>query len=50
MLIVDPSLQAGRRFELIRGVPTMRATARLSGCACSPPPPADPDGAGAGPG
>ena len=40
-LIADPALQAGRRFELIRGVPSVRATARITGCACHPTPPAD---------
>jgi adenylyltransferase/sulfurtransferase len=36
LLVADPTLTAGRRFELIRGFSRVRATARLTGCACHP--------------
>jgi len=39
LLIADPAATAGRRFELVRGVTSMRPTARLPGCACAPPAP-----------
>ena len=37
LLVADPAATAGRRFELVRGVSSMRATARMPGCACHPP-------------
>jgi adenylyltransferase/sulfurtransferase len=38
LLIADPGATAGRRIEMIRGVSTLRPSARLLGCACTPPP------------
>jgi adenylyltransferase/sulfurtransferase len=40
-LIADPSIGAGRRIELTRGVTSTRATTRLPGCACNPVQPGD---------
>jgi adenylyltransferase/sulfurtransferase len=37
LLVVDPAATAGRRYELVRGVSSVRATTRLPGCACHPP-------------
>lgn len=37
LLIADPAAIAGRRLELIRGVSSVRPSARLPGCACHPP-------------
>jgi adenylyltransferase/sulfurtransferase len=37
LLIADPAATAGRRFELVRGVSSVRPTTRLPGCACHPP-------------
>lgn len=34
LLLASPSAAAGRRIDLTRGVPAVRATARLAGCAC----------------
>lgn len=34
LLLADPSAARGRRTDLTRGVPSVRATARLAGCAC----------------
>jgi adenylyltransferase/sulfurtransferase len=34
LLLADPSSGAGRRVDLVRGVPSTRATTRLVGCAC----------------
>lgn len=34
LMIATPGAVAGRRFDLVRGVATLRATARLAGCAC----------------
>ncbi|HSM91347.1 MAG TPA: ThiF family adenylyltransferase [Anaeromyxobacteraceae bacterium] len=34
LLLAAPGPTAGRRIDLTRGVPTMRATVRLAGCAC----------------
>ncbi len=39
LLIADPAATAGRRFELVRGVSSVRPTSRLPGCACHPPAP-----------
>jgi adenylyltransferase/sulfurtransferase len=33
-LLVDPNGAKGRRIDLVRGVPSMRPTARLAGCIC----------------
>jgi adenylyltransferase/sulfurtransferase len=33
-LLVEPAVLEGRRLDLVRGVPTVRATQRLPGCAC----------------
>jgi len=33
-LLVEPALVEGRRFDLVRGVPGVRPTQRLPGCAC----------------
>lgn len=33
-LLANPDRKTGRRIELIRGVPSSRATTRLAGCAC----------------
>lgn len=35
-LIALPATAAGRRLDLVRGVATVRTTARLAGCACAP--------------
>lgn len=32
--VASPGAIAGRRFDLVRGVTTLRPTARLAGCAC----------------
>lgn len=48
LLIALPGTVTGRRIDLVRGVTTSRATARLPGCACTPavpPAPAGPAGA-----
>jgi adenylyltransferase/sulfurtransferase len=34
LLIVFPGATAGRRIDLVRGVTTLRPTARLAGCVC----------------
>jgi adenylyltransferase/sulfurtransferase len=34
LLLAAPATAAGRRIDLTRGVPSVRATARLAGCAC----------------
>lgn len=34
-LVAVPGSLPGRRIELVRGVPTVRPTARLAGCACA---------------
>lgn len=34
LMIAMPELVAGRRIDLVRGVTSVRATARLPGCAC----------------
>lgn len=34
LLLADPAAAAGRRIDVTRGVPAVRATARLAGCAC----------------
>jgi adenylyltransferase/sulfurtransferase len=34
-LIATPGQVAGRRIDLVRGVPTARPTVRLAGCACN---------------
>jgi adenylyltransferase/sulfurtransferase len=34
LLLADPAAATGRRIDLTRGVPSVRATARLAGCAC----------------
>jgi molybdopterin-synthase adenylyltransferase len=47
--IADPTLVAGRRIDMVRGMPSVRAPSRLPGCACAPPPkPGPADGASAG--
>jgi hypothetical protein len=33
-LMVDPAIAEGRRIDVVRGVPSARATTRLPGCAC----------------
>lgn len=33
-LLVEPELKEGRRIDVVRGVPTVRATQRLPGCVC----------------
>jgi molybdopterin converting factor small subunit len=33
-LVVEPEAAEGRRFDVVRGVPSMRPTQRLPGCAC----------------
>jgi adenylyltransferase/sulfurtransferase len=33
-LLVEPEVTEGRRFDLVRGVPSMRPTQRLPGCGC----------------
>lgn len=45
LLVADPAATTGRRFELVRGVSSVRPTNRLPGCACHPPAPpgAEPD-------
>lgn len=44
--VADPSLRTGRRIDMTRGVPSVRATTRLPGCECAPREPAAPaDGA-----
>lgn len=35
LMIASPGALAGRRFDLVRGVPTIRPTVRLAGCACA---------------
>lgn len=35
LLLADPGAARGRRIDLTRGVPSVRATARLAGCACA---------------
>jgi adenylyltransferase/sulfurtransferase len=42
LLIADPAAMAGRRIELVRGMPGTRPTTRMPGCACTPPVPAGP--------
>jgi molybdopterin-synthase adenylyltransferase len=37
-MVAAPGSVPGRRIDLVRGVATTRATARLPGCACGPPP------------
>jgi molybdopterin-synthase adenylyltransferase len=34
LLVVAPGAIPGRRIDLVRGIPTSRATVRLPGCAC----------------
>lgn len=34
LMIASPGALAGRRFDLVRGVASMRPTVRLAGCAC----------------
>jgi adenylyltransferase/sulfurtransferase len=34
-LLVEPEVTDGRRFDLVRGVPSVRPTQRLPGCACA---------------
>lgn len=34
LMIASPGVVAGRRFDLVRGVATVRPTVRLAGCAC----------------
>ena len=38
LLVAWPGTVSGRRFDLVRGVATMRATARLAGCVCAAKP------------
>ena len=46
-MIAVPGGVAGRRVDLVRGVPTVRPTARLAGCACGATAPAQsPSGGG----
>jgi adenylyltransferase/sulfurtransferase len=33
-LVVEPEVKEGRRFDVVRGVPGVRATQRLPGCVC----------------
>jgi adenylyltransferase/sulfurtransferase len=33
-LVVEPNEREGRRFDLVRGLPSVRPTRRLPGCAC----------------
>jgi adenylyltransferase/sulfurtransferase len=33
-LLVEPELKDGRRFDVVRGVPSLRPTQRLPGCVC----------------
>jgi adenylyltransferase/sulfurtransferase len=40
--VADPSLVTGRRIDMTRGMPAVRATSRLPGCACAPPPAPEP--------
>ena len=40
LLIASPGSVGGRRFDLVRGVTTLRPTARLAGCACGAAAPA----------
>jgi len=35
--VADPTLVAGRRLDMVRGMPSARPTTRLPGCACAPP-------------
>jgi adenylyltransferase/sulfurtransferase len=35
LMIASPGTVSGRRFDLVRGVASQRATARLAGCACA---------------
>jgi adenylyltransferase/sulfurtransferase len=37
-LLARPQHAAGRRIDLVRGVPTVRPTVRVPGCACGAPP------------
>jgi hypothetical protein len=34
LMLADPAVHLGRRIDLTRGIPTVRATSRLAGCAC----------------
>jgi hypothetical protein len=36
-LVALPGTVPGRRLDLVRGVATVRPTARLAGCACGRP-------------
>jgi hypothetical protein len=36
LLLANPSVHLGRRLDLTRGIPSVKATARLAGCSCSP--------------
>ena len=48
-LIAAPATIAGRRFDVVRGIASMRPTARLAGCACGAPRPrAEPPSGAAG--
>jgi adenylyltransferase/sulfurtransferase len=38
LLVADRSMTGGRRIDLTRGVPSMKATARLAGCICGSAP------------
>jgi adenylyltransferase/sulfurtransferase len=40
LMIALPGSVGGRRFDLVRGVTTLRPTARLAGCACGAAAPA----------
>jgi adenylyltransferase/sulfurtransferase len=40
LMIASPGSVTGRRFDLVRGVATVRPTVRLAGCACGGPSPA----------
>jgi adenylyltransferase/sulfurtransferase len=35
LLVAAPGTVTGRRFDLVRGVATVRPTVRLPGCACA---------------
>lgn len=41
-LLVEPDAKEGRRIDVVRGVPTLRATQRLPGCVCGEVPASDP--------
>jgi hypothetical protein len=38
LLLAQAPGVAGRRIDLVRGVPTVRPTVRMPGCVCTPPP------------